>query len=72
MPAVGGPGTARRLLNRLAADGGLTRSEDRYRTYAPTDGIVRSHSGTITRKRDQASQAQNNNVERPATFGPSP
>ena len=37
-----------------------------------TYGIVRCHSGTITLKREQASYAQDNTVDRPATFGPSP
>ena len=34
------PRTARRLLNRLVADGWLTRSPGRERTYAPTMRIV--------------------------------
>jgi DNA-binding IclR family transcriptional regulator len=34
------PRTARRLLNRLVADGWLTRSEGRRRTYTPTLRIV--------------------------------
>jgi DNA-binding IclR family transcriptional regulator len=34
------PRTARRLLNRLVADGWLTRSPGRARTYAPTMRIV--------------------------------
>ena len=34
------PRTARRLLNRLVADGWLTRSEGRRRVYAPTMRIV--------------------------------
>lgn len=34
------PRTARRLLNRLVADGWLTRTEGRRRTYAPTMRIV--------------------------------
>jgi DNA-binding IclR family transcriptional regulator len=34
------PRTARRLLNRLVADGWATRSEGRRRTYAPTMRIV--------------------------------
>jgi DNA-binding IclR family transcriptional regulator len=34
------PRTARRLLNRLVADGWLTRSHGRERTYAPTMRIV--------------------------------
>jgi DNA-binding IclR family transcriptional regulator len=34
------PRTARRLLNRLVADGWLTRSAGRERTYAPTMRIV--------------------------------
>ena len=34
------PRTARRLLNRLVADGWLTRSPGRQRTYAPTMRIV--------------------------------
>jgi hypothetical protein len=37
-----------------------------------TDGIVRSHSGTTTRKRLHANHAQNNIVARPATLGASP
>ena len=35
-------------------------------------GKVRSHVGSTTRNRDQASHAQNNNVDRPSIFGPSP
>jgi DNA-binding IclR family transcriptional regulator len=34
------PRTARRLLNRLVADGWLTRSDERRRVYAPTLRIV--------------------------------
>jgi IclR family KDG regulon transcriptional repressor len=34
------PGTARRLLNRLVADGWLTRSGGRRRTYTPTMRVV--------------------------------
>src|SRR5688572_23156493 len=34
------PRTARRLLNRLVADGWLTRSEGRRRLYAPTFRVV--------------------------------
>ena len=34
------PRTARRLLNKLVADGWLTRSDGRRRTYAPTMRIV--------------------------------
>jgi DNA-binding IclR family transcriptional regulator len=34
------PRTARRLLNRLAADGYVVRSEDKRRTYAPTMRLV--------------------------------
>ena len=34
------PGTSRRLLNRLVADGWLTRSDGYRRTYAPTMRIV--------------------------------
>jgi hypothetical protein len=37
-----------------------------------TDGMVRSESAMITRKRDQASQAQNSTVLRPPITGPSP
>jgi hypothetical protein len=37
-----------------------------------TDGIVLSHNGNTTRKRDHANHAQNNTVARPATVGPSP
>ena len=34
------PGTARRLLNRLVADGWLIRSGGRRRTYTPTMRVV--------------------------------
>ena len=34
------PRTARRLLNRLAADGYVVRSDDKRRTYAPTMRLV--------------------------------
>jgi hypothetical protein len=36
------------------------------------DGNVRSAKATMTRKRDQANQAQNNVVARPPTTGPTP
>ena len=35
-------------------------------------GIVRSQHGIVTRNLDQANQAQNSTVERPAMLGPSP
>jgi hypothetical protein len=37
-----------------------------------TLGIVLSHNGNTTRKRDHANHAQNKIVCRPATAGPSP
>lgn len=53
---VGAPPIERRVASRQAS----------------SDGRVRSQTGIMTRNRDQASQAQNNNDRLPAIRGPSP